>query len=336
MTSRSVLVVDDDPAAIQILYGALEGTASVRFATSGRDALERMAEAPADLVLLDAHMPGMDGFETCRELTRAHPDVPVLFLTAASDLAHELREQEARVRAALVDKERLVAELRGALEQVKTLSGFLPICMYCKKIRDDQGYWERVESYISARSQAWFSHGLCPDCEQRVYEAEGLGPRDAEPAPAETPAGRVARRDWEHEVALDRVHEQLQRTTAQLQALALAIRRGVVLTSGDEPGFVNAGAARWLGLAPGSVEGPLLAEALQRLLERAEDQDGARALLQAMRRGLGEPGPGVLLRLPEQPRTLRCTLASTSPDGAVWLLDDSGDRAPEAGGEAPA
>lgn len=59
--------------------------------------------------------------------------------------------------------------LEQALENVKTLSGFIPICMHCKKIRDDQGYWNQLENYISSRSEAQFSHSLCPDCMKRLY-----------------------------------------------------------------------------------------------------------------------------------------------------------------------
>ncbi len=65
-------------------------------------------------------------------------------------------------------------ELAGALQEVKTLHGFIPICARCKRVRDDQGYWEQVEKYISERSQAQFSHGLCPDCVRQFYP--GISP----------------------------------------------------------------------------------------------------------------------------------------------------------------
>lgn len=60
-------------------------------------------------------------------------------------------------------------ELRQALENVKVLSGFLPICASCKKIRDDEGYWQRVEQYIGAHSEVVFSHGICPECAEKLY-----------------------------------------------------------------------------------------------------------------------------------------------------------------------
>jgi integral membrane sensor domain MASE1 len=77
-------------------------------------------------------------------------------------------ELEVRIRAEQ-GQERLLQELQGALAHVKTLSGLLPICSVCKKIRDDQGYWTQVERYISDHTDAQFSHGICPDCLQRVY-----------------------------------------------------------------------------------------------------------------------------------------------------------------------
>jgi PAS domain S-box-containing protein len=67
------------------------------------------------------------------------------------------------------ERERLIVELREALDKVETLSGLLPICASCKNVRDDQGYWRRIESYISERSGAEFSHGLCPACARELH-----------------------------------------------------------------------------------------------------------------------------------------------------------------------
>jgi len=72
------------------------------------------------------------------------------------------------------EREKLIGELRAALAEVKTLSGFLPICCKCKKVRDDTGYWNQIEAYISSRSNTLFSHGYCPDCIGQVYENAGL------------------------------------------------------------------------------------------------------------------------------------------------------------------
>ena len=73
------------------------------------------------------------------------------------------------VKVDLDEHKRLVEELRKALGEVKQLSGFLPICSSCKRIRDDKGYWNQIESYISSHSEAQFSHGLCPACVKKLY-----------------------------------------------------------------------------------------------------------------------------------------------------------------------
>ena len=65
--------------------------------------------------------------------------------------------------------EKRTADLQEALSQVKTLSGFLPICASCKKIRDDKGYWNQIEAYIQDHSEAEFSHGICPECATKLY-----------------------------------------------------------------------------------------------------------------------------------------------------------------------
>ena len=82
-------------------------------------------------------------------------------------------EEEKDMRVALLQSERerdlVIAKLREALAQVKALSGILPICASCKKIRDDQGYWQQVESYIGQHSEAEFSHGICPECVEKLY-----------------------------------------------------------------------------------------------------------------------------------------------------------------------
>lgn len=79
-----------------------------------------------------------------------------------------LRDASERLRAEQ-DREKLVRELEGAIEKIKTLRGLLPICAHCKKIRDDKGYWQQVEVYVKGHSLAEFSHGICPDCLKKYY-----------------------------------------------------------------------------------------------------------------------------------------------------------------------
>lgn len=87
-----------------------------------------------------------------------------------SDANEQLRLDVTERKQAEEERENLINELKDALAKVNTLSGMLPICASCKKIRDDKGYWSGVETYISGHSEVLFSHGICPDCEIKAYE----------------------------------------------------------------------------------------------------------------------------------------------------------------------
>lgn len=191
MGKKKLLVVDDVRENLIILYKLLHREYEVIGANGGEEALRLASEAAPDLVLLDVMMPGMDGFEVCRILkgddrTR---NLPVIFVTALNDETDEskglelgavdyitkpfkpaiLRRRIATHLQLQAQKNELAgknAELQSALARVKELSGLLPICMTCKKIRDDRGYWNQLESYISNHSQALFSHSFCPECAQ--------------------------------------------------------------------------------------------------------------------------------------------------------------------------
>jgi PAS domain S-box-containing protein len=98
--------------------------------------------------------------------------------TVGRDITQRKREEQERLK--------LIQELTDALAQVKTLSGLLPICASCKKIRDDNGYWQQVETYIQKHSNADFTHGICPDCIKRLYPeySDALTPNNS---PAQQP-----------------------------------------------------------------------------------------------------------------------------------------------------
>jgi uncharacterized PurR-regulated membrane protein YhhQ (DUF165 family) len=98
------------------------------------------------------------------------PVLAILNQVAEIEVKLSLAHQEIEARkAAEMERDRVIEELKQALSEVKTLRGFLPICANCKKIRDDKGYWNRIEAYIQEHSDAQFSHGICPECAKKLY-----------------------------------------------------------------------------------------------------------------------------------------------------------------------
>ena len=108
-----------------------------------------------------------------RKMGMTFENRPVLtILKELSDIQIELNlaQQEIEYRKKIEkEKEELIRELQKALSEVKILRGFLPICAHCKKIRDDEGYWQQIEQYIQEHSEAVFSHGICPSCAKHLY-----------------------------------------------------------------------------------------------------------------------------------------------------------------------
>ena len=189
-----ILAVDDDPINLQVLrnYLATEDF-DLTLASSGEEALNLLEEQTFDLVLLDVMMPKISGYEVCRALRENHPiaELPVLFLTAKSqdsDVEAGIAQGANDYLTKPISKRRLLARVEPHLEvlnvhrhleemvdekisQIKVLQGLLPICSGCKKIRDDEGYWNQLEIFINRHSEAEFTHGICPECVQ-LYLAE--------------------------------------------------------------------------------------------------------------------------------------------------------------------
>jgi len=153
-------------------------------------------DSPA-MTILDWMMPGMDGLEVCRLVRRQQTTTPIyiILLTAKAGKTNVVEgldagandyifkpfnrdELNARVRVGetVINLQQNLAarveELESAFTQVKLLQGILPICSYCKNIRDDQNYWQQLETYISKNSEAQFSHSICPDCYESVIKTQ--------------------------------------------------------------------------------------------------------------------------------------------------------------------
>ncbi len=186
-----ILLADDDVVTRVSVAATLEMFGhEVLEASDGTEAWEVLQKPGAPmLVILDWMMPGMDGIDVCRRLRGLLPELPpyVIILTARDTqedvlvaleagadefLAKPVNPLELKARVEvgrrLVSLQASLAEhghrLQQALDQVRTLHGILPICSYCKKIRNDQQYWTQVEQYVSENTEAVFSHGICPQC----------------------------------------------------------------------------------------------------------------------------------------------------------------------------
>ena len=193
--SRSkILIVDDIQENVQILAELLSEKYRTYFALGGAEALKLVEMIHPDLILLDVMMPDIDGYKVCRLLKENETlrQIPVIFLTSMDRPEEELKglalgaadyiikpfnpqlvlqrvgiHIELKLQRDLLKKRN--QELEEALVQIKVLKGIIPICSSCKKIRDDAGYWQQVEDYISKHSDVLFSHGICDDCLKSLY-----------------------------------------------------------------------------------------------------------------------------------------------------------------------
>ncbi len=211
-SNNDIVLVDDNTNNLRILSIMLKKTGyEVRPTNSGKMALSAIHAKPPALVLLDIMMPGMDGFQVCENLKsiKTTQDIPVIFISAMDDTSEKVKafnlgcvdyitkpfqEEEviARVKTHLkmeslkknimekndsLEKEiskskKLNRDLQEAMDNLKTLKDLLPICSNCRKIRDDNGYWKKIEYYIQTHTNTVFSHGICPDCSDALYGKE--------------------------------------------------------------------------------------------------------------------------------------------------------------------
>lgn len=183
-----ILIVDDERQNIKVLNEFLRDTYKIMAAKNGAQALKAaQGNIVPDLILLDIMMPGIDGYDVCKKLkaNEKTKHIPVIFVTAVTETQDAARGFQAgavdfiekpldpvmaKARVDLhIKLHKTMADLKEALSQVKKLSGLLPICMYCKKIRDDTGYWNQIEAYIDTHSEAQFSHSICNECAEKHY-----------------------------------------------------------------------------------------------------------------------------------------------------------------------
>lgn len=190
-----LLIAEDDPISRRLLETTLGRRGyELVLASDGRQAWDALhgPDAPP-IAILDWMMPEMNGIEICAAVRAEKLALPpyLILLTArgrkedvveglnagaddyitkpfnSAELVARLRVG-ARVQRLQAEVARRMSELEDALANVKTLQGLLPICSYCKDIRDDQNYWHQVDAYFSEHSNAQFTHGICPKCYEGI------------------------------------------------------------------------------------------------------------------------------------------------------------------------
>jgi two-component system, response regulator PdtaR len=194
MAGCRIMIVEDEKITAMDMQRTLSkmGYTVCGTASSGGEAIEQAGSLLPDVILMDITLQGdMDGVEAADRI-KTQFEIPVIYLTAHADngtvnrakesepysyLLKPFRERELNIAIELAlykhkmeqERKNLTKKLQDALAQVRTLSGILPICSSCKKIRDDKGYWQRVEEYVSNYTDALFSHSICPDCARELY-----------------------------------------------------------------------------------------------------------------------------------------------------------------------
>ncbi len=180
-----VLAVEDDAVSLAVLRHTLRKLGhEVVAAADGEEALRMLETEPVRMMVSDWMMPGVDGLELCRRVrARLGSDyVYFILLTSREPSADNQREA---IEAGVDDflnkplreleiwmRLRVAERILRFATQVRQLEEFLPICGYCKKVRDDRNYWQQIESYINTRTGTDFSHSICPDCYTRVLEPQ--------------------------------------------------------------------------------------------------------------------------------------------------------------------
>ncbi len=180
-----ILAVEDDPVARAVLHQALLRLGhEVIEAKDGTEALSVLEREPVRLVVSDWMMPELDGLGLCRAV-RARVNADYVYFILLTGQQADVDNQREAIEAGVDDfltkplkvqeiwmRLRVAERILRYATEVRQLEAFLPICGYCKKVRDDQNYWQQIESYINERTGTDFSHSVCPDCYQRVVVPE--------------------------------------------------------------------------------------------------------------------------------------------------------------------
>lgn len=184
-----VLIIEDNEGDAELVCRFLSKAKNMYFdiertglMSSGVDFL---GKETFDVILSDLGLPDSSGVETFVKLHSRYPDIPTIVLTGLDDEKTALRAVQSGAQDYLVkgqidtsqlsrsiryaiERQKLLTQLDKSLKEIKTLQGLLPMCAWCRKIRDDKGYWKSLEAYIHEHTDTVFTHGICPKCLEKV------------------------------------------------------------------------------------------------------------------------------------------------------------------------
>lgn len=185
-----VLIIEDDGGDAAIICRLLSKASSIYFdverAERMSSGVDLLGKKQYDVVLSDLGLPDSIGVETFSRLHSLYPDTPMIVLTGLDDEKIAIRAVQSGAQDYLVkghidtnllirsiqysiERQKLITQLEKNLKEIKILRGLLPMCAWCRNIRDDKGYWKGLESYIQEHTDAIFSHGICPECMKKAY-----------------------------------------------------------------------------------------------------------------------------------------------------------------------
>jgi DNA-binding NtrC family response regulator len=186
--SIRVFLIEDNDDDAELVHRFLTRGQNVHFTVERADrlssALERLSGEKYDVILSDLGLPDSWGLDTFVKVHSACPDIPVIILTGLDNETGALEAvhrgaQEYLVKSQMnsrnlvrvirysIERNELLVRLEMSLKEIKTLRGLLPMCAWCKNVRDDKGYWRKVEEYITELTGTFLTHGICPDCYEK-------------------------------------------------------------------------------------------------------------------------------------------------------------------------
>jgi DNA-binding NtrC family response regulator len=185
-----ILIIEDNEGDAELIRRLLSKADNIFFDTEHAELMSSgvtlLEKQNFDLILSDLGLPDSVGVETLVKLHCRYPDIPMIVLTGLNDentalAAVQRGAQDYLIKGQIntsqlirsiryaMERQKLITELEKRLKEIKTLQGLLPMCAWCKNIRDDKGYWKNLEAYIKEHSDAEISHGICPKCVKKVY-----------------------------------------------------------------------------------------------------------------------------------------------------------------------